>query len=265
MRNADHCRFGDFRMRHQRRFNFGGTQTVAGNVQHVIDAAGDPVVAIFVTARAVAAEVHIFKGGEVGLFEAFVVAKQRARLARPGIGDRQVPLGRAFQRRAFVIHQHRLDAEEGTRGGTGLQLDGAGQRGDHKAAGFGLPPGVHHRALLVADLLPVPLPGFRVNRFADGAENAQGRAVGAFDGLIALRHQRADRRRGGIKNVDLMLIDHLAHTRRGRPVRYPFEHQRRRAAGQRAVEQVAMAGDPTDVGGAPVDVARMIVEHVFKG
>jgi hypothetical protein len=26
-------------MRHQRRFNFGGTQTVAGNVQHVIDAA----------------------------------------------------------------------------------------------------------------------------------------------------------------------------------------------------------------------------------
>ena len=62
-----------------------------------------------------------------------------------------------------------------------------------------------------------------------------------------------------------MLIDHLAHTRRRWPVRYAFKHQRRCAAGQRAVQQVAVTGDPAHVGGTPVDVARMVVENVFKG
>lgn len=62
MRNTDHRRFGDFRMRNQRGFNFRGAQTVAGDVQYVIDATGDPVVTIFVATGAVAAKVHIFKG-----------------------------------------------------------------------------------------------------------------------------------------------------------------------------------------------------------
>ena len=238
---------------------------MAGDVQHVIDAAGDPVVAIFITTRAVAAEVHVFEGGEVGLLKALVVAEQRTRLTRPGVGDNQVAFGRPFLWMAFVIHQRGLYAEERTAGGARFQLNSARQWGDHKAAGFGLPPGVHHRALLVADLLPVPLPGFRVNRLADRAQNAQGRAVGAGGGFIAFRHQRTNRRRCSIENVDLVLVHHLTHTRRGWPVWYAFEHQRRRAAGQRAVQQIAMTGDPAHVGGTPVDVALMVVEDVFKG
>ncbi|SAG08534.1 Uncharacterised protein [Enterobacter hormaechei] len=265
VRNADNRSFGNFRMRHQRRFNFRRAQTMAGNVQHVVHASGDPVITVFIPARAVAAEVHVFEGREVGLLEALVVAEQGTRLSRPGIDDHQVALGGPFLRIAFVIHQRRLHAEERTGGRTGFQLCGARHRGDHEATGFGLPPGVHHRALLVADLLPVPLPGFRVDRLAHGAEDAQGRAVGPFDGFIAFRHQRADRRWRGVENVDLMLINHLAHTRRGRPVRYAFKHQRRCAAGQRAVQQVAMTGDPAHVGGTPVDVAGMVVEDVFKG
>src|SRR5690606_30985578 len=42
-----------------------------------------------------------------------------------------------------------------------------------------------------------------------------------------------------------------------------FEHQCGGAVGQRAVDDVAVAGDPADVGGAPVDVTVLIVEHVF--
>ena len=199
------------------------------------------------------------------MLKALMVAEQGTRLAGPGVGDGEVALGGAIQRQAFVIHQHRLDAEERTRRGAGLQLDCARQRGDHKAAGFGLPPGVHHRALLVTDLLPVPLPGFRVNRFADRAKNAQRGAVCAFDSFVAFRHQGANSRRGGIENADLMLIDDLAHARRRRPVRHPFEHQGGGAAGQWAVQQIAMAGDPAHVGGAPINIARMVVENVFKG
>ena len=62
-----------------------------------------------------------------------------------------------------------------------------------------------------------------------------------------------------------MLIDDLAHTRRGWPVRHPFEHQSGGAAGQRAVQQIAVAGDPADIGGAPVNIARVVIENVFKG
>ena len=173
VRNADNGGFGNLRMRHQRRFNLRGAQTVAGDVQHVVHASGDPVIAIFITTRAVAAEVHVFKGREVGLLEAIVIAEQGTRLTRPRVRDHQVAFGGPFQRVAFVIHQRRLYAEERTRCRARFQLRGARHRGDHKAAGFGLPPGVHDRAFLVADFLPVPLPGFRVDWLTHGTEDAQ--------------------------------------------------------------------------------------------
>jgi hypothetical protein len=44
-------------VQHQRALDLGGAQAVAGDVEHVIDAAGDPVVAILVAAGAVAGEV----------------------------------------------------------------------------------------------------------------------------------------------------------------------------------------------------------------
>ncbi len=174
VRNANNRRFGDFRMRHQRRFNLCRAETVAGDVKHVVHAPGDPVISVFITARAVAAEVHVFKGGEVGLFEALMIAEQGTRLSRPGVDDHQVAFGSTFLRVAFVIHQRRLHAKERLSCGAGFQPRSAGHWGDHKAAGFGLPPGVHHRALLVADFLPVPLPRFRVDRLAYGSENTQG-------------------------------------------------------------------------------------------
>jgi hypothetical protein len=45
-------------MQHQRRFDFGGAEAVTGNVDDVVHAAGDPVVAVLVAARAVAGEVQ---------------------------------------------------------------------------------------------------------------------------------------------------------------------------------------------------------------
>ena len=42
-----------------------------------------------------------------------------------------------------------------------------------------------------------------------------------------------------------------------------LEHQGGRAIGQRTVDDVAVAGDPADIGRAPVDVAIVIIEHVL--
>jgi hypothetical protein len=50
VRVADHGGLGDGVVQHQRRLDLGGAQAVAGDVEHVVDAAGDPVVAVGVAA-----------------------------------------------------------------------------------------------------------------------------------------------------------------------------------------------------------------------
>ncbi len=155
----------------------------------------------------------------------------------------------------------RHHAEERIGRRAGLEPRRAGQRRDQDAAGLGLPPGIDDRAAAVADHAVIPLPGFRIDRLADRAKQAQRSARGLLHRLVARLHQRADRGRRGVERVDLVLVDHFPEARIGRVVRHAFEHQRGRAVGERAVENVAVARDPADVGGAPVDVAVVIVEH----
>src|ERR1043166_6686321 len=71
------------------------------------------------------------------------------------------------------------------------------------------------------------------------------------------------RGRRGIEDVDLVLVDDVPESGIVGIVGHALEHQRGRAVGERAVENVAVAGDPADVGGAPVDVAVVIVEDVL--
>ena len=79
---ADHGGLGDSRMRDQRTLDFGRAEAVAGDVEHVVDAAGDPVVAILVAAAAVAGEVLALVGREVRLHETLVVTVRRCASGR---------------------------------------------------------------------------------------------------------------------------------------------------------------------------------------
>ena len=112
MGEAHYSRFGHGRVRHQRRLDLGGAHAVAGDVQHVVHPAGDPVVAILITTAAVAREVHAVVGREIGLNEALMIAPNRARLPRPGVQNHQVALGGSFELVALVIDQGRFNAEE---------------------------------------------------------------------------------------------------------------------------------------------------------
>src|SRR3954447_15939248 len=132
---------------------------MTGDVDHVVDAAGDPVIAIGVAAAAVTGEVFSLVGGEIGLLEAGVVAIDGAHLPRPGLCDAEIALGLAFQDLAIGIDDLRHYAEERPRRRTGFEFCRARQRRDQDAAGFGLPPGIDDRAALVADHAVIPLPG----------------------------------------------------------------------------------------------------------
>ena len=117
-----------------------------------------------------------------------------------------------------------------------------------------------------ADDLAVPDPRLGVDRLAHRPEQAQARQVEALRDLPAELHEGAD---GGGRRVEDRdpYFSMISHQRPGCGVvgRALVEHLGG-AVGERAVDDVAVAGDPADVGGAPVDVGLGVqVEDVLVG
>ena len=103
-----------------------------------------------------------------------MIAIDRAHLARPTVGNTKDAF--AFGLGDFVtvtVQHHRLNTKERTGGGAGFEGRGTGKRGDHDAAGLGLPPGIDDRAFFLADNFVIPFPGFRVDGLTHRAKNAQ--------------------------------------------------------------------------------------------
>ena len=113
-------------------------------------------------------------------------------------------------------------------------------------------------------MFSIPHPCLRVDRLTDRTEQPQrtevvlGRLVGTP------LHERSDRCRSGVEDRDLVLINDLPQSIVARKVGNAFVHHLRRTVTQRAIHDVAVSRDPTDIGGAPEDVGlRVEVEHVF--
>ena len=152
----------------------------------------------------------------------------------------------------------------------------AGQGRDQRSASLGLPPRIGDRAALFTDNAIIPLPRFRVDRFADRTQQSQAGQIMLERQLAAPLHERPDGGRRGVElrhpvaldDVPQPILGPVRRTRAG-PLRLPrrvgraFVHDRRRTVGERAVDDVAVAGDPAHVGGAPIDVAVVIIEHVL--
>src|SRR5690606_10030413 len=103
-------------------------------------------------------------------------------------------------------------------------------------------PGIDYRA--IAANLAVPHPGFRVDRLADGAEQAQGREVILPGPDFAKPHHRAERRWRGVEDRHVVALDQAPDASRVGEVRRALVDDTRRADDQRAVDDVGMSGDP---------------------
>ncbi|MNI87893.1 hypothetical protein D3C73_1451330 [compost metagenome] len=75
-------------MQDQGAFDFGGADTVSGDIDDIIDASGYPQVAIGITARPVTGEIVSGQRLEVGVDHPLVVAVYAANLRRPAGLDR---------------------------------------------------------------------------------------------------------------------------------------------------------------------------------
>src|SRR5262249_5195173 len=91
--------------------------------------------------------------------------------------------------------------------GSGLERGDAGQRTDQDVARLGLPPCVHDRATTAANDLPVPDPGFGVDRLADRPEETQAGQVAPLRVFVAPSHERPDRSGCRVADRDAVFLD----------------------------------------------------------
>src|SRR5205807_9952150 len=214
-------------------------------------AADDPEVAVGVDLGGVAHLVDIVAVFRpVGLDVALVLAVERPRHGRPGPPEREEAAA-LLDDRAVLLHHRGLDARERLGCGSGLGLGYAGERGDHDLARLRLPPRVDDRAALAAYDLVVPGPRARVDRLADRPEEPQRRQVVLRRVLVAPLDAGADGRRRGVEDRHLQVLHDLPPAVLVRVVGSALVEHGRRAVAKRAVDDVRVAGDPADVGGAP--------------
>ena len=131
-------------------------------------------------------------------------------------------------------------------------------------AGFGLPPCVDNGAFLVADDRVIPHPRFGVDRLADRAEQAEAGEIMLVGQFATGFHERANGRGGGVEHARLMPLDHCPKPGEIREVGRAFVHERRGAVEQGTVDDIAVARDPADIGGAPVDVGVLKIKDVSR-
>src|SRR5215203_6298172 len=79
--------------------------------------------------------------------------------------------------------------------------------------------------------------------------------------LLAPLYKRANGGGCGVENIDLVTLDHVPETVRRRMIRRSLVHKNRRTAREWPVDNVAMPGNPPDVGRAPVNVVFLEIEN----
>ncbi len=263
---TDNRRLGDLRMGDEGAFHFRRSHSMSGYVDNVVNAARDLIVAVLVSSCTVSCRVVARELLEVGFLEALGIAVNAAHEARPGFLDDERAAGDDFiELLALIVDEGRPDTRVRQGRHAGFDRNRAGERRDQDSARLGLPPGIHDGTFTAADDVVIPVPGFRVDGLAHGAEDSQGRDIRLLDPLVAFLGNGADGRGGGVEDVDLVFFHDLPEAADVWVVGHALEHDRRSAVAKGAVDDVGVACDPADVGGAPEDVVFFVIKDHFVG
>src|SRR5690606_40164939 len=95
-----------------------------------------------------------------------LLEKKHTEHGRPRTGDHQIAALAFGQALARLVDHVDLDARPRQGARTRLESARPRQRGDDMPAGYGLPPGIDHRATACTDLLVIPDPGLGIDGLA---------------------------------------------------------------------------------------------------
>ena len=164
---------------------------------------------------------------------------------------------------AVLVVDDRVDAERRRPAAARLHRLQGGQGAAEEAAVLGLPPGVDDDRLALADDLVVPAPDLGLDRLAHRGH--------VLEVVVVLRRllradlaQHPDRGGRGVEDVHPELLGDPPRPAGVGIVGHALVDHRGGAQRQRPVDDVGVAGDPADVGHAPVHVVRVDVLVVLR-
>ena len=263
--DTDHRNLGDSRVRLHRLLDLARSQTMSGDVDDVVGAAQDKVITVGIAGGPVERGIHLpaRNRGEIGLYEALVVAPHRCHAPRR---QRRHDRQHAFFAGSdlfpgHLVQQPHVVADDGKRRTAELArrvLD-AGLRGKDRPAALRLPVMIHDRH---AERVGGPARGRLVERLAGEKQITQARQVEFLHvrGILLLEH--ANRGRRAEHRAHLVLGDDLPPDAGVGSDRQSLVHDRRRTVDERRVDDVRVTHDPADVAGREHRLAGGHAENV---
>src|SRR5271157_5478765 len=257
-------------------FDLLGAQTVASDVNHVVHATEDAVVAVRRLHGRVTGQVRpvlpvlavpvLAVLAVVRPDVAIAVAPEGLQTPRPRVADADVTglvgAGREFL--AMLVVDHRVDARHAWPGAARLHRVDGWHRAAEETSVLGLPPGIDDDGLLLADVVVVPLPHLGLDGLAHRGHVLE--AIVVLGGLVGPElPQPANGRGRGVEDVDVEPLGDAPGPPRVGVSRHALVNNTGRRQSQRPVDDVGVARDPTNVRHAPVHVLWMYVLDILGG
>ena len=245
---------------------------MTGDVDHVVDAAENAVIAI----RRLHGAIATHEGPVppvlalgipvvprvIRLDVAVGVAPQRLHHARPRMADADVAgrAGTCADFFAVLVVDDRMNPRRAGAAAAWLHRVNRRNRAAEKAARLGHPPRIGDDGFPLADLVVVPAPRLRLDRLADRRHRLEMVIVLArFFGTEFPQH--ANGRRRGVENAHAQPLGDAPGPPRIGKGRHAFVQHARRRVREGPIDNVGMSRDPADVRHTPIGVFRMNVEN----
>jgi len=238
--------------------------SVSGYLQHIINSALDPPVAILVAGGLVSSQVcagldlpvHI----PVLLLVPDFISEEGTEHGRPGGLLDDVAAVSEWHGVGILIVDISVHAGQRECDGAGL-LRCHGQWGDDVASGLSLPPGIDDWGLVCADVLSVPDEGFRIQGLAHRCQNSDGGQVVLLHKGLAGLHEHPDCGGCGVEYGYAVLLNDGPPAAQIREVRRAFVENAGSAKAERAVDHVGVSGDPSAVCCAPEYIVIVNIQN----
>ena len=226
---------------------------MAGHRDDIVNPTSDPVVSVFVPSCAVSGKEVAGIRAEISVQVASVISENSPRDPWPSAGIKL----QAHKSGYIVSFQFfpglnrkdcRLDAKEREGAGTGFRRMGAGKSSQENSTSLGHPPSIANRSFSVTADRVIPLPRLWADRLSDRSHHPQTRPVVLLDPATSSALQGSNGGRSGVEVGELVSLDHVPEPRRVWEGRDAFKEQCGYSKRERAIKQIGMSGDPTNVG-----------------